>query len=548
MEIFGGTDCEDSDALINPAAEDYCDDIDQDCDGIVAPLDTVSIGSSNFTSIQDAVDAAVKNDTITVCEGTYIENISLNQKLTIEGKSSGNPPIIDADSNGSGITVGSKGTLTISGVDFRNGTGTDWTEASTGDTYLMGGCLDAFDAARLTLTDVNFSDCSAGYGGAIAVPMKGDSLLTRVTIEASDAEFYGGGIYLEGDGSGNTLTVDDCTLDNLSAGGLGGAIVAYMGGANMVVKDSSFSNTDAEWGGAIMWWDSEPDENYPALLSVSGSSFEYSSAVYGGAIYSEGFDTELEDTTFNQCTASGWGGALYLGEQSFTLLSTDITWCDAGNGGGLSIVSADGSISDSTVENSSADFGGGMTAWRSAITGAGFNLSNNDATISGGGAYSSGVNVSGLNISSNSAEYGGGVFFDSQNGSSSFSDSTVLENLATTQGGGFDVNGEVSVFGVDLTDNRSQEAGGAFYIGAGASVTIEASTVLENTAFTGGGGAFIDTESAVAGLDSLVSSGTDWGEGSTDNSTEDVTIKDIANYTINGEFDFSCSAAGETCQ
>ncbi|MEL4304424.1 NosD domain-containing protein [Methanococcoides sp. LMO-2] len=60
-----------------------------------ASADTITVNNStgtiaNYTSIQDAVDAAINGDTILVYSGTYTEIVSVDKELTIESDS-GNP-------------------------------------------------------------------------------------------------------------------------------------------------------------------------------------------------------------------------------------------------------------------------------------------------------------------------------------------------------------------------------------------------------------------------------------------------------------------------
>ena len=52
---------------------------------ILVDDDKVECPTPKFTTIQSAVDAAKPGDTIRVCAGTYVEQVSISKSLTIRG-------------------------------------------------------------------------------------------------------------------------------------------------------------------------------------------------------------------------------------------------------------------------------------------------------------------------------------------------------------------------------------------------------------------------------------------------------------------------------
>jgi nitrous oxidase accessory protein NosD len=56
----------------------------------------------NYSSIQEAINAASADDTVIVRNGTYSENIVLNNSLSLIGDGL---PTVDAEQNGSAIRI-----------------------------------------------------------------------------------------------------------------------------------------------------------------------------------------------------------------------------------------------------------------------------------------------------------------------------------------------------------------------------------------------------------------------------------------------------------
>ncbi len=61
-------------------------------------------GPGNYTTIQDAVDAASEGDTIFVYSGTYYENLQIDKTVTLTGEDKNNT-VIDSNSSGNVVNV-----------------------------------------------------------------------------------------------------------------------------------------------------------------------------------------------------------------------------------------------------------------------------------------------------------------------------------------------------------------------------------------------------------------------------------------------------------
>jgi len=88
-----------------------------------APLgDTLYVGGSgpgNYSTIQDAIDAASEGDTIFVYSGTYYESLQIDKTVTLTGEDKNNT-FIDGDGSGNVVDV-TADSVNINGFTVRNG-------------------------------------------------------------------------------------------------------------------------------------------------------------------------------------------------------------------------------------------------------------------------------------------------------------------------------------------------------------------------------------------------------------------------------------------
>jgi hypothetical protein len=222
------------------------------------------------------------------------------------------------------------------------------------------------------------------------------------------------------------------------------------------------------------------------------------------------------------------GGVYVDGTSHFTMSKGEITENSAPNGGGVYVNGASaafemkgGKISDNHAYGTSSSESGGGGVYGNGGTftmGTGAEISDNTATMDGGGVYMYSTNfiMNGGIIKHNSATGdGGGVKigaynsgFFMHNGEISYNEahngggvSALIElamsggkihhNEATNNGGG--VYGHLTLSGTGEISNNTAVNGGGVHTGEYSAVSIEGGQILTNNATTGdGGGVHVD--------------------------------------------------------
>jgi parallel beta-helix repeat protein len=195
------------------------------------------------------------------------------------------------------------------------------------------------------------------------------------------------------------------------------------GGANTEISNTTIENCTASSGGGIH-----------SLGNIVGSNvtIENCTANDGGGIYSSG---NISGFTIKTCTATRFGGGIYFnGSGNKEISNVTIENCTTGtNGGG--IYSGLGSIEGSnvTIENCTATNSGGGIYSSGNISG--FTIENCTAASFGGGIYCLG-NISGLTVKNCTANTNGGGIYDNSNLNLSISNTIIKNSSANSSGGG----------------------------------------------------------------------------------------------------------------
>jgi hypothetical protein len=331
----------------NPGNPQAGDTVNWLASGQFAEVDGLTFGTSAFTSIQAAVNAAGSGDTIDVAEGTYSEEVAVGLPLTLAGADAA-ATIVQAPTAGSGVgvTIGSStGTVTVesftvtgfsSGIYVGDGAAAQLSQDTISNNSARGLGGGIFNAGvTLAVSDCTITDNSAGFEGGGILNTGGTLTVSGSTISNNSVTAgLGGGIANEGD----ELTVSNCTVSNNSAGttGHGGGIFNESG--TLTVSDSTVSNNSAGvlgLGGGI--------DNDAGLLTVSDSTVSNNSVSFdglgAGIVNGIGTSTISGSTVSNNSVgSSGDGGGIVNLFGTVNLANTIV----AGNSAGGSDPDIDG--------------------------------------------------------------------------------------------------------------------------------------------------------------------------------------------------------------
>ena len=314
-----------------------------------------------YANIQAGLNAAASGDVVLVASGTYVENLTWPsvQGITLLSVSGPSNTIIDGGSANRVITFPTgqnfTNTTIIEGFTVQNGLLTASTSHGAG---------------------IYAKDCSAILRNLI---------IKDNTITGAGWAF-GGGVYAE---NSPTLLVENCTFEN-----------------------NEVNSTDWSYGAGI-YYESSTDASISncTFTGNRGIGSGGSARAYGGAIYSDGCDLNIEDVlitdTYMNTDKYINGGALFMNGGTCTLnnvqIERTITTANSGRVYGGGIYYKDGGVStwnniivnDQDIQADNYIWGGAIYLNNSSPTINNCTFSNSHCTSSGERVYGGGVYVSG---------------------------------------------------------------------------------------------------------------------------------------------------------
>jgi len=247
-------------------------------------------GTAQYTTIQDAVTAALNGDEIIVEPGVYTgaDNVvvdMLGKTVVLRSSSGPKNTIIDGEYARVGIRCAATGNAAIQGFTIRNGVG-EITQDNQGNSASFGGGMEIINASP-TILDCIFSSNFAIYGGGLhcftsIFGTTSSPTLQNCTFEENLA-YMGGGMRL----SNSNLDLIDCTFSNNTSRVNGGGIHSLR--SVTTCTDCVFSQNRAVLGGAWLNYESNPEFQgcvFRNNVATADSNELRNGESPGGAIYS----------------------------------------------------------------------------------------------------------------------------------------------------------------------------------------------------------------------------------------------------------------------
>ncbi len=344
---------------------------------------------------------------------------------------------------------------------------------------------------------------SAYYGGAMYIDQYQNLTIKGYSELSGNYAYQGGAIYMNGNGTGTTLTIDD---DVLVSGN-----TAYMGGGIYFTK----GNTSTTYTSSIVIGKATFTEN---IAAYQGGALYIGGANVAGA--EELFTLTFTDTmiTNNSTTSSSYAGA-YIGNVG-KLTMTGCTIEEntaAGNYGGMYIGCAATATTTASITISDTDF-----------------LNNSATSYAGLGVGYGTATISGCNFSGNTAQtYAAALLLNITESGTMVKDTTIENNTSTVSGYVVYVLKATATFDdVKVINNTTPAGVGAVHVNTD-STSYDASLTIENSEISGNSG---------YGVYSTVSSGNTTSV--TTLTIKNTNIHNNGNYGVCSSMPSSSGAAG----
>lgn len=348
------------------------------------------------------------------------------------------------------------------------------TVASSGSALYVEGAGSVLEVARS-----NFSRNSATLLGGVVVVKQGAKAVLRDSSFSNNVAALAAGVVYAKEAQ---LVVEGTTLTNNSASRDGGGLYCASACAWTVRRSTFVRNTCSGNGGALFGWN--------MAANVSASRFDNNSAgALGGAISMANSTVRVEHCTLLRNRASGKdaaGGGLYGQYVRFTLTNNTLTDNLASWGGGIYITNSTLSMArDNLTDNSARQAGGGVYSLRTPSNVTGVRFDGNAAGLYGAGFYcqEGPCTLLRVRMQDQVAQVGAGGVYAAQ-GTLFLRNSTFVNCRAASEGAGVVLARRctgVLVDGCNMTGNAAVNGpGGAMQLVETLTVLITRSTVTGN--------------------------------------------------------------------
>ncbi|WP_298525489.1 C1 family peptidase [uncultured Methanobrevibacter sp.] len=215
------------------------------------------------------------------------------------------------------------------------------------------------------LERVSFDSCrfESKYSGKYGLVVNHNSnLLINNSLFTNSSAEYGSAIFIW---SGYAITINNTHFIDLKAAQTAGAVAAY-GYERITVENSRFINTTSAKNGGAVFIDKNNGQLTEGSVNIYNSSFIKSSSNFGGAYVQLSNNLTVSNSTFARCRSNYDGGAIYLSDVSAEIRNSSFVSNRNGEhddyptyGGAIYCDYGNLSVHGSRFINNSAFIGGG---------------------------------------------------------------------------------------------------------------------------------------------------------------------------------------------
>lgn len=298
-------------------------------------------------SLSHTIEVSFGGDILEIADAEYTESLTIDRPLTLRGESEAGTIIQAHAQPGMAtervITISGDIEVAVSDLTIRHGN-------ATGDApNNQGGGIYNNDA-MLTVTDVIFTDNSAGHGGGI-YNRDGSPALTNVIFSGNVASGSGGGMFnLAGDPQLTDVTFTDNLAEVFNGGGM------FNFESSPALTNVTFERNEAVRGGGMFNLGGNAS---PELTNVT---FRANTALFGGGMFNfENASPTLTNVIFTGNTANRLGGGMFVENSSLTLKNVLFFGNESldGAGGLVCSVNCTTSLMNVTIRSNNAENGNG---------------------------------------------------------------------------------------------------------------------------------------------------------------------------------------------
>ena len=473
---------------------------DTNSGSFAAPFATVQAAVNKINKVGDAtsqytvyIDGKVTGDSAAYYgseDNKAFINVTGASKILFKGWTGPNTDIIDVNKRGvSGVTRSGRAfsiittaKITLQDLSITKGKGDTSSNAIYGGAILVGDNSTSSPVlADVKIVNVNVSDCSAPWAGAIYVT-GGSVELKNSVVTGCSATTRGGGICVNGSSAAKaTITIEDSEISNNQVTNTSNA---YGGGLNVInnseaIFKSGLIGSDEAGKGNSAYYGGGVSVNQGGIFSMSGTARISGNSAkvgttesFGGGLYADSSCSMSGQSQISNNTAKNGGGVCVTLNGLFCMSGSAVV--------GKSDVSAPASSSTAGYRsNYASSYGGGIYAALPSKVKLGYAADGTTpATFDGGVYYNYASSGGGIDAASDDSDKT--LFIDAGN---------ICFNGCSDNGGGVSAS-VVKMTGGNVSNNTTAMTGSGNGYGGGiyaTTVCVGGGQVAGNKAKSGGG-------------------------------------------------------------